>query len=101
MRKRSLGHLSVSDIEAVDPNLSHGHVFVCGPPVLDNLRKGLATRGVPPYRIHSETFDFRWRGRAPSGGRAAMSLVLTAQPTQGEPHRGAIRGSMLSGSGLI
>jgi predicted ferric reductase len=60
MRKRSLGHLTVSDIEAVNPNLSHGHVFICGPPVMiDNLTMGLATRGVPPHRIHSETFDFR------------------------------------------
>ena len=60
MRKRSLGHLTVSDIEAVNPNLSHGHVFICGPPVLiDNLTTGLVTRGVPPDRIHSEAFDFR------------------------------------------
>ena len=60
MRKRSLGHLTVSDIEAVNPNLSHGHVFICGPPVLiDNLTTGLVTRGVPPHRIHSEAFDFR------------------------------------------
>jgi len=60
MRKRSLGHLTVSDIEAVNPNLSQGHVFICGPPVMiDNLTTGLATRGVPPHRIHSESFDFR------------------------------------------
>jgi predicted ferric reductase len=60
MRKRSLGHLTVSDIEAVNPNLIHGHVFICGPPVMiDNLTTGLATRGVPPHRIHSESFDFR------------------------------------------
>jgi predicted ferric reductase len=60
MRKRSLGRLTVSDIEAVNPNLSQGHVFICGPPVMiDNLTTGLATRGVPPHRIHSEAFDFR------------------------------------------
>ena len=60
IRKRSLGHLTVSDIEAVTPNLSHGDVFICGPPVMiDNLTTGLVTRGVPPQRIHSETFDFR------------------------------------------
>jgi predicted ferric reductase len=60
MRKRSLGHLTLSDIEAVNPNLIHGHVFICGPPVMiDNLTTGLATRGVPPHRIHSESFDFR------------------------------------------
>ena len=60
MRKRSLGPLTVSDIQAVNPNLSHGHVFICGPPVLiDNLTTGLVTRGVPPDRIHSEAFDFR------------------------------------------
>src|SRR5829696_6161177 len=42
------------------PNLSHGDVFICGPPVMiDNLTTGLVTRGVPPQRIHSETFDFR------------------------------------------
>jgi predicted ferric reductase len=60
MRKRSLGHLTASDIEAVNPNLSHGHVFICGPPVMiDNLTSGLATAGVPPHRIHAEAFDFR------------------------------------------
>jgi predicted ferric reductase len=60
IRKRSLGHLTVSDVEAVNPNLIHGHVFICGPPVMiDNLTTGLATRGVPPHRIHSESFDFR------------------------------------------
>jgi predicted ferric reductase len=60
MRKRALGHLTVSDIEAVNPNLSHGRVFICGPPLMiDNLTTGLATRGVPADRIHSEAFDFR------------------------------------------
>jgi predicted ferric reductase len=60
MRKWSLGHLTVSDIEAVNPNLSHGRVFICGPPLMiDNLATGLATRGVPAHRIHSEAFDFR------------------------------------------
>jgi predicted ferric reductase len=60
MRKRSLGHLTVSDIEAVNPNLSRGRVFICGPPLMiDNLTTGLATRGVPADRIHSEAFDFR------------------------------------------
>ena len=60
LRKRSLGHLTVSDIEAVNPNLSQGHVFICGPPVMiDNLTTGLAARGVPPHRVHSESFDFR------------------------------------------
>ena len=60
MRKRSLGHLTVGDIEAVNPNISHGHIFICGPPLMiDNLRAGLVTRGVPSRRIHSETFDFR------------------------------------------
>jgi predicted ferric reductase len=60
IRKRSLGHLTVSDIEAVNPNLLSGHVFICGPALMiDNLTAGLATRGVPPHRIHSESFDFR------------------------------------------
>ena len=60
IRKRSLGHLTVSDIEAVNPNVSHGDVFICGPPLMiDNLTAGLLTRGVPPDRIHSESFDFR------------------------------------------
>jgi predicted ferric reductase len=60
MRKRSLGHLTASDIEAVNPNLSDGHVFICGPPVMiDNLTRGLVTRGIPPHRIHAEAFDFR------------------------------------------
>ena len=60
IRKDSLGRLSVGDIEAVNPKLTHGHVFICGPQVLiDNLTTGLATRGVPAHRIHSECFDFR------------------------------------------
>ena len=60
IQKRSLGHLTVSDIDAVNPSLPHGHVFICGPPVMiDNLTTGLVTRGVPPRRIHSESFDFR------------------------------------------
>jgi predicted ferric reductase len=60
IRKTSLGHLSVSDIEAVNPNLSHGHIFICGPPALvENLRTGFVTNGMLPGRIHSETFDFR------------------------------------------
>jgi ferredoxin-NADP reductase len=60
MRKRSLGHLTASDIEAVNPNLSHGHVFICGPPVMiGNLTRGLVATGIPPHRIHAEAFDFR------------------------------------------
>jgi len=60
IRKDSLGRLSVGDIEAVNLKLTHGHVFICGPQVLiDNLTTGLATRGVPAHRIHSECFDFR------------------------------------------
>jgi predicted ferric reductase len=60
IRKKSLGHLTVSDIEAVNPNLLDGHVFICGPALMvDNLRAGLATKGVSSDRIHSESFDFR------------------------------------------
>jgi predicted ferric reductase len=60
IRKTSLGHLSVSDLEAVNPNLSRGHVFICGPPTLvENLTTGFMARGMLPSRIHSETFDFR------------------------------------------
>ena len=60
IRKKSLGHLTVGDIEAVNPNRLNGHVFICGPPLMiDNLTAGLAARGVPPDRIHSESFDFR------------------------------------------
>jgi predicted ferric reductase len=60
IRKTSLGRLSVSDIEAVNPNLPHGHIFICGPPaMIDNLKAGFLTNGVLPQRIHSETFDFR------------------------------------------
>jgi predicted ferric reductase len=60
IRKTSLGHLSVNDIEAVNPNLSDGHIFICGPPTLvENLTTGFVARGMPPGRIHSEIFDFR------------------------------------------
>jgi predicted ferric reductase len=60
IRKSSLGRLSVDDIEAVNPNVSNGDVFVCGPQVMiDNIRTGFAARGMPPHRIHSECFDFR------------------------------------------
>ncbi|MDX6678368.1 MAG: hypothetical protein QOE31_2420 [Solirubrobacteraceae bacterium] len=60
IRKSSLGRLSVSDIEAVNPNVTRGHVFMCGPQVLiDNMTSGLSDRGVPSHRIHAECFDFR------------------------------------------
>ena len=60
MRKRSLGHLTVAISRRSIPTSAQGHVFICGPPVMiDNLTMGLATRGVPPHRIHSEAFDFR------------------------------------------
>jgi predicted ferric reductase len=60
VRKRSLGHLTVSDIEAVNPDVAQGHVFICGPRVLiDNLTRGFVTRGVARHCIHSESFDFR------------------------------------------
>src|SRR5436190_5020516 len=54
IRKKSLGHLTVADIEAVNPNLHDGRVFICGPPLMiDNLTAGLLARGVPPGCIHS------------------------------------------------
>ena len=60
MRKSSLGRLSVSDIEAVNPRVARGHVFMCGPPrLIDNLTAGFMDKGVPPQHIHSEAFDFR------------------------------------------
>ena len=60
IRKSSLGRLSVRDIAAVNPRLTEGHVFVCGPQVMiDNLRTGLVASGMAPERIHSECFDFR------------------------------------------
>jgi predicted ferric reductase len=60
IRKSSLGRLSVDDIEAVNPNVSNGHVFVCGPQVMiHNIRTGFAARGMSPHVIHSENFDFR------------------------------------------
>lgn len=60
MRKSSLGHLGVSDVEAVNPSVARGHVFLCGPPrLIDNLTEGFIDRGVPPDHIHSEAFDFR------------------------------------------
>jgi predicted ferric reductase len=60
IRKSSLGHLSVSDFEAVNPNLSNGHIFICGPPrLVENLTTGFVTRGMKPSHIHAETFDFR------------------------------------------
>ncbi len=60
IRKKSLGHVTVDDLKAVNPNLLNGHVFICGPPLMiANLRTGLLARGVPPHRIHTETFDFR------------------------------------------
>jgi predicted ferric reductase len=60
MRKSSLGHLGVGDVEAVNPRVARGHVFICGPPrLVDNLTEGLLARGVPLDHIHSEAFDFR------------------------------------------
>ena len=60
MHKSSLGRLTVDDVEAVNPRVARGHVFMCGPPTLiDNMTKGFIDRGVPPEHIHSEAFDFR------------------------------------------
>ena len=60
IRKTSLGHLSVSDIEGVNPNLSRGQIFICGPPAMvEILTTGLVSKGILPRRIHSEKFDFR------------------------------------------
>jgi predicted ferric reductase len=60
MRKSSLGRLSVSDVEAVNPRVARGHVFMCGPPALiDNMTAGFIGRGVSQHHIHSEAFDFR------------------------------------------
>lgn len=60
VRKRSLGHLTVNDIQGVNPRVSHGDVFICGPSVLiDNLTTGFTKRGINRQRIHSENFDFR------------------------------------------
>ena len=60
VRKRSLGHLTVSDIHGVNPRVAHGDVFICGPSVLiDNLTVGFTTLGIDRHRIHSENFDFR------------------------------------------
>jgi ferredoxin-NADP reductase len=51
------------DIEAVNPNIRSGHVFICGPPLMiENLKTGLLARGVPPDSIHSESFDLRRGG---------------------------------------
>ena len=60
IRKTSLGHLSVSDIEGVNPNLSRGQIFICGPPAMvEILTTGFVSKGILPRRIHSEKFDFR------------------------------------------
>jgi predicted ferric reductase len=60
IRKSSLGRLSVDDIEAVNPRVCSGHVFICGPQVMiDNMRDGFTARGMGARRIHSECFDFR------------------------------------------
>ena len=60
IRKKSLGRLTVDDLEGVNPNLRNGEVFICGPPLMiDNLTTGLLERGVAPEHIHSESFDFR------------------------------------------
>ena len=70
LRKQSLGHLTVDDLEAVNPAVARGEVFICGPRLLiDNLATGLRARGVPDHRIHSESFDFRRRARTPSPRR--------------------------------
>jgi predicted ferric reductase len=60
IRKSSLGRLSVEDIEAVNPRVCAGHVFICGPQVMiDNMRDGFSARRMNASRIHSECFDFR------------------------------------------
>ena len=60
MRKDSLGRLRVSDVQAINPRLARGHVFICGPPAMnENMTAGFVNLGVAPEHIHSEAFDFR------------------------------------------
>ena len=60
MHKSSLGRLTVSDVEGINPRVARGHVFMCGPPALiENMTAGFIDKGVPPLHIHSEAFDFR------------------------------------------
>ena len=57
IRKASLGHIGVDDLQGVSGDLTKQDIFVCGPLVMVNsLRRQLVQRGVPSGRIHSEDF---------------------------------------------
>jgi predicted ferric reductase len=57
IRKISLGHITVNDLQAASGDLPRYDILLCGPPVMvRNLRTQLLARGVPPAQIHFEDF---------------------------------------------
>jgi predicted ferric reductase len=57
IRRTSLGHITVEDIQAASISLLKHDFLICGPPVMiHNLRQQLLARGVPPSQIHFEDF---------------------------------------------
>ncbi|HJZ46348.1 MAG TPA: ferredoxin reductase family protein, partial [Roseiflexaceae bacterium] len=57
IRKISLGHITVDDLQAASGDLPRYDILLCGPPVMmRNLRAQLQARGVPPAQIHFEDF---------------------------------------------
>jgi predicted ferric reductase len=57
IRRASLGHITVEDIQAASISLLKHDFLICGPPVMiHNLRQQLLARGVPPSQIHFEDF---------------------------------------------
>lgn len=69
-----LGFLSATDIRAASGDLTHTHIFLCGPPaMITALRTQLEALGVPRDRIHYE--DFRLRGRAAASRRGRTAAT--------------------------
>lgn len=51
--------LAASHLTGLVPDLARREVFMCGPPaMIEHARAQLAAAGVPPRRIHTESFDF-------------------------------------------
>lgn len=57
IRKVSLGHIDIADLQGVSGDLARQDIFLCGPlAMVNSLRRQLHERGVPSGQIHFEDF---------------------------------------------
>jgi predicted ferric reductase len=57
IRRISLGHITVEDMQAASGDLARHDILLCGPSVMiHSLRAQLQARGVPSRQIHFEDF---------------------------------------------